>query len=591
MLALLILILIILPGGAVFTMVVKKKQASDTVNKFWSLGPMIEKLFRTVKRFPITVLLLVGLAIRFRFEINSGFDTVFYRLWVFLPGSIFISVAVTLFIEDFYSKLKTYAISLLAVLLWGVYCLFLPETVDEMLISKNIEFSVLGAAAFFAILFIPFLKKNTDRAFWNFSTYTLFQMVLAYAFGGVLFGGLSFALFAIDNLFAISVSNTIYANLAVVCLVLFSPLYLLSNIPAKAEKYRDEIFYTKIQKVLLFYILTPILAVYGLILYFYLLKIIISWELPNGWVSWLVSAFAQGGLLVIALSYPIREQENNKLATFISRWLGVLILPLLALMTIGILRRIGDYGITINRGYILLLNLWFYGIYIYLYRSQSRHIKWILISPVILACCTSISFWSVANVTQKSLNKEIRAVWPQKVSSMDARAILAKMTENEKERMRSTLEYLYQYFGRESVQLFFTDSVPDNRWSFFSEMGLDIMRVQGEEMENIHYSTDDDKVWTVGDYNTFAQIGYYKTLYSDTIQIPMPHDTVEVPVRKIALEYLASKRERKAKWSGLIQEDNYTIVIRSLYGQYYPAKDSLSVSTIHAYFFCHTENE
>ena len=38
-----------------------------------------------------------------------------------------------------------------------------------------------------------------------------------------------------------------------------------------------------IYKVLGLYILLPILAIYTVILYGYLIKIIATWELPNGW--------------------------------------------------------------------------------------------------------------------------------------------------------------------------------------------------------------------------------------------------------------------------------------------------------------------
>jgi hypothetical protein len=467
---------------------------------------MTEKLSLLVKRFPVSILLVVGLAVLCFIAINGNFDDISYRLWFFFAAGAFITTVATLFAEDFFDNLKSYGISLFAILLWGLYCFFLPEKVDDMQINKWIEISVISGTAFLAMLFISFLKKNKDRAFWNFATQTLFQIALACIFGAILFSGLSLALFAIDSLFGVSIDEKLYGNLAVICFTLFTPLYFLANIPNKTEKQSDEIFYTRVQKILALYILTPILAVYAVILYAYLFKIVVAWELPNGWVSWLVSALALGGLLVITFLYPVREESKNKMVDFLSRWFGLLILPLLLLMTIGIFRRIGDYGITINRCYVLILNLWFYGIYIYLFFSQSRHIKWILISPIVVALLTSISVCGVASFTKNSLTKEVSAVLNKQVSTEEARVIFVEMTQKEKDRIKSKLEYLHNNFGKESVQPFFVDMVSDNHWSFLQDLGLRDELV--EKTTKLSYYADNDKTWEIEDYNTFRRIEY-----------------------------------------------------------------------------------
>ena len=587
MLSILILILIVIAVGVSSTVVMKRKQESNSANRFFSVSSMTEKLLLMIKRFPISILLVVGLAILFFIAVNNKFDDIQYRLWIFFPVGAFISVTVTLFFEDFFNLLKTYGISIFAVLLWGVYCFFLPEKSDNMQIGKWIEISVISGSVFLAMLFISFLKKNKDRTFWNFATQTLFQIVVACAFGSILFGGLSLALFAIDSLFNVSVDGKFYGNLAVFCFALFTPLYFLANIPNQAEKRNDDLFYTKIQKILALYILTPILAVYAIILYAYLFKIVVAWELPNGWVSWLVSALALGGLLVISFLYPIREQEKSKVVNFISRWFGLLILPLLVLMTVGISRRIGDYGITINRGYILLLNLWFYGIYIYLFFSQSRHIKWILISLVVVALLTSVNVWGIANVTKKSLTKEISKVLTKQVSPEEAKVIFDKMTQEEKDRMKSTLEYLSRNFGKESVQPFFTDTI-SNSYQVLSELGLS--DDSAERVKRISYYPYSEKELNIEGYTTFTTIGYSDkdkghSLKKDTIEISVHNRTFSIPMREIALEYLATDEKLRNEKEWVVRGNDYTVLMSRFYGDYYPVKDSVVVHSLGGYLF------
>ncbi len=587
-----ILIAAILSIGGISISRINKKQN----NKLFSAASITQKLKLLTKRFPITILLVIGLAVLFFIEINNSSGTISYRLWIFFPISIFISLTVTLFAEDFWNYLKTHLISILFVLLWGIYSILLPEKNQSLTLSRWIEIFVIGGTFFSGLFFITSLGKNKDRTFWNFSGQVFLHLILAAVFGAVFFGGLSLALSAIESLFNISIDSRTYADLSVVCFALLSPIYFLTNIPYKEEKYQTAVFYTKIQKVLALYILTPILAVYTIILYAYLFKIIIAWELPNGWVSWLVSALALGGLAVISILYPIREQTNNKTAGFISRWMILFILPLLTLMSIGIFRRISDYGITINRGYILILNIWFYGIYIYLFLTHSRHIKWILISPVVIALLTSISIWGVADITQTALTKETAAVLTKKVSFEEAQNIFAEMKKEKRERIRSVFKYLHQKFGKESVQIFFTDTVSNNSWELLSDLNL--KTAAGKKTKNISYYTrNEEKTASIKKYNFFMEVEYSKyknksgivnySLRKDTLHISTGSNTFAVPIRKISMENLKSGSKKEL----IITGNNYKLLLNNFYGTYFPEKDSIYIRTLDGYLFYNTPKE
>ena len=110
------------------------------LKQIFYVSSMTEKLLLLFKRFPISILLVIGLAVLFFVVVNGNSDviTVFdgnfdgippYRLWIFFSVGAFISVTATLFSEDFFDNLKSYVISIFMVLLWGIYCIFLPEKV------------------------------------------------------------------------------------------------------------------------------------------------------------------------------------------------------------------------------------------------------------------------------------------------------------------------------------------------------------------------------------------------------------------------------------------------------------------------------
>ena len=500
--------------------------------KPFSFNTVIEKLSLVAKRFPVSILLTIGVSVLLFMLINGDYEDIPFRLWLFYSIGIPVGIATVLGAEDFFNNLKTCAISLITVLLWSVYCFFLPDKVEDS-IGQIIEIIVISASAFFAIFFISFLKKDTDKSFWNFTAQTFFQMVLSQIFGSLLFGGLSLAMLAINGLFDVSLGEKMYANLAVVCLALFPMIYFLANIPDKIKKHNNEIFYHKTLKILALYILTPILAVYAIILYAYLFKIILTWELPNGWISWLVSILALGGLLVITLLYPVRVQGGNKAVAFLSRWLGLLILPLLVLMTIGIFRRIGDYGITINRCYILLLNLWFYGIYLYLFLTKSKHIKWILMSFVGIALITSIGPWSVANIVKYS------------------------PTEDENRRLYNGI----------------TEVVEVEKETYFA-------------FDNVH----DNEVCTVAEgFDTFVSIDYYNS-YSDNqeMQFSFENGVFEIKIVQtkrvfhLPLKRIVKNDEKETK---LIQGEDYIFIVRNCYGYYYETQDSIDLHNVRGYLF------
>ncbi len=598
MIALILIVITIVIATAVAT-----NQARPEKNKFFSAQAIKDKLLYLIERFPVSILFVMAVSVFAFISIESkNEDLIPYNIWIFCIVSAFIGVIAVLFAEDFTNYKKANFIAIVPILLWGIYAMLLPAKSSDIQVSKGIELGVIIGTAFFSMFFINYLGKNKDRSFWNFANQMLLQMLLACLFGGIFFGGLSLAVFAIDSLFNIDVNSRVYAYLSVICFLLISPIYFLANIPNKTEKYNDTIFALKIQRILALYVITPILAIYTIILYVYALKIIVAWELPNGWVSWLVSALALGGLLVVTLLYPIREQEDNKLPNSITRLIILLIMPLLTLMTVGILRRISDYGITINRGYILILNIWFYGIYVYLFLTKSRRIKWILISPLAIALLVSINIWGIAHITKKKLTNEISTVIPKPISFTDAKSIFAKMDNAQRERMQSVLRYTHKHFGKESVQPFFTDTVDNDNdgWGFISDIGLRMIDL-GNEYKGINYHNRyENKSIAINSYKHFEYIEYEWYSNNDSImkynanngilKINMPNDTLKIEVKETVWEMLKTDEDDRDKKEFIIKKDNYKLIITYLSGNYYSDNDSLDFRGLNAYLFYNNKN-
>jgi len=428
-----------------------------------SLKTLISKVRFVALRFPFTLIFIFGLAYYTLLKINNHDAVIQERIWALLALGIAISVAVTLFAEEFKNRYSRVGLNLLSIVLLCGYINSLPE---KLLSNNNYQLVIIGLSYIISAFVVSFLKKNKDIPFWEFSKTVILQLFISFIFAQILMGGLSLAILSLKELFNVNIKSEVYGNLAVFCYLIFASIYFLANIPDETEKQKSEYTFNKFIKILGLYILLPILAIYSLILYVYLAQIIVKWELPNGWVSTLISTLGIGGFLCMLILYPLRLENETKVVNLFSKYFPLLLLPLLILMSVGIIRRFDDYGLTINRCYVLILNLWFYLISIYLFFSKSNHLKWIVISFATIAFLSSIGPWSVFEVTKKSLvtNLEIslsnaHLLKNGKVSiPTDKTIVLDTLLEV---KIIENIRYLSNNYGNESFQQYFTKSIKD----------------------------------------------------------------------------------------------------------------------------------
>ena len=98
-------------------------------------------------------------------------------------------------------------------------------------------------------------------------------------------------------------------------------------------------------------VLSPALILYAVILYLYIVRIMVRWELPNGGVAYMVLAF----LCVALMNYLLRLQFENRHFEWFYKAFPAIAVPPLVLLWIGAVRRVGEYGLTASRLYLLVL--------------------------------------------------------------------------------------------------------------------------------------------------------------------------------------------------------------------------------------------
>ncbi|GHT52592.1 hypothetical protein AGMMS49982_13240 [Bacteroidia bacterium] len=573
--------------------------------KTFSLKSVLSNLYVVVGRFPITILLLLGCAVLSWLEINQWLSDYYIpaQLIFFCSIGTIVGITAMLGVENLrFQQWTKHGLTLACVLLWGVYCLFLPDE-KQMHFDSGLQIFILGAVFVVSAFFISFLKNNQDAAFWGFSRDAAAQFCESAIFGAIIFAGLSVALLSVGSLFGIAVPGRYYANLAVFCFVLFAPGYFLTNIPDKTKKYHADLSFSQALKVLGLYILLPILGLYIAILYTYLIKIIAVWELPNGWVSALVSILAIGGLLVMLIMYPVWRRQDDKVVNFFYRYFGLLIFPLLVLMTVGIFRRIADYGISINRCYILLLNVWFYGIFLYLFLTKTKHIKWIIISPTVLLLLVSIGPWRVSNITKHIIFNDLETTLQQmpdlksgKLSRTTSKAYISRLDKASKARIHDPLKYLADNYGVASIQPFFVENLNDGyTFVILNDLGLNFNSTKDIDSKHFTITVSDIAPGITG-YRYFVELLSADNNENKYITVnATPHNRAfSIPIQKSVLKLVKTlppnAQYKQVPFSTqnrdiVITGSNYSLYIKDIEGSYYSQNDSISVSYFRGFLF------
>lgn len=128
------------------------------------------------------------------------------------------------------------------------------------------------------------------------------------------------------------------------------------------------------------FVLIPLLIIYVVILYLYSIKILINWELPRGWVSYLVLVYSMVRILALLLVHPLRGDDAKSWVRIFGKMFYYTLIPLLVLLFVAIFTRLLEYGFTEARYYVVLLALWLTLVVGYFALKKNPGIKFIPIS-------------------------------------------------------------------------------------------------------------------------------------------------------------------------------------------------------------------
>jgi hypothetical protein len=405
---------------------------------------IISGFSRSLKRFPLTLLLSASVAIilitmsEIRPAANSNLEETLGKIALTLGLGIPISLCIKLYFErrDSKNSSKILFFYFLGALALVLYYIFLLKNMNTISITRYISVSL---ALYLAFLYMPYLPRKENFEMYTIKIFTSFFTTVIYSV--VLFLGLAAILFTIDNLLGINIESNFYYYTWLLVVFFFAVSYFLSELPFKNILITSE-NYPKLLKILVLYIIMPLLTAYTTILYIYFIKILITRQWPQGLVSHLVLWYSVIVVVVLFFINPLKEK--NSWPGIFSRWIPKVILPIIVMMFISIWIRINAYGVTENRYFVVVLGLWVTGIMLY---YSLRKIVWNIALPLSLSVIAIISVFgplSSFNISKMSQNNRLEGILSK--NNMISEGKVQKSPESISKESKNEISRILDYF-------------------------------------------------------------------------------------------------------------------------------------------------
>ncbi|NMW84805.1 DUF4153 domain-containing protein [Peptoniphilus sp. AGMB00490] len=565
----------------------------------------------TFKRFPFTIisamLATVFLIISTFYEKDDMFTNRMGGYGLVFVFGIFLYTFVGLFNEglrNYYDLKNLKTNNLFRVLsyiitfpiLYGVYELVYNEATILANYNNNFIYFTLIAALVVSSSFIGKFSYHKDYVAYVAKILKSFIISNIYSF--IVFIGVSGIIFALNSLFKFNFQSLVYFRVAIFSFILFNVVTFFSDFPKVRDSFTDY-KYPKAFKILLVYIIAPIVIIYTAILLAYFVKILVLWQIPNNLIVNLVIWFASFSIVYL---FFLSRVDSIKIINKFKIIFPFTLFPLLGMMFFAIYLRINEYGITENRYIVIAIGIWVFLslIYYILYRENSNITIPIFLSVIILitgigpASAPSLSVRSQKSRFEKLLkdNKMIAGeeIKPNLNIESDAKnqivGIVSYMAKTDRV---SELKYIPKDFKLNEdsfTKLFgFSNIIEDKNYLGYSytdnfpkdnELKFNI-DIEGYKNLIFVYSLDD--VVTSGDYKfekTKREIKIYKKSGEDYKDII----TIDLAKLKDNLKVLRNTKDKIELEDLAMEKDGYKILFTNIY---FPKEDNLEDAYIEFY--------
>lgn len=447
--------------------------------KLFSPQALRSSLSTVWRRFPVPVIYLSALTVWLIVLIFSG-NSIHYTFAKALSNSLCEGLLLALAANIWcgYLKLKNRVVYIQSLI-------FVLVAIDFVYILLHgwcdNTAEAIGRAAFYtaivtALFFLPCAASCSRSQLYDYTLHMLGAAMIS-AFISIALELATLIIFgSIFILFQQSEWKLAYACMIV--LSLWIPgMVLLHNIPRRKTLTTGSAFLRPGVAIICKMIMLPVVTIYAAILLIYGFKILIAWSLPNASITWMVT-----GLMCVSLitlyglqhyTFGTSESTGYKLTTLARRWLPIILLPLLLLMTVGLIYRINQYGITAARLYTAAFDVWAFGVVIYMIMRKSANLNHIAVSfAAVFMLVSIIPGFNLTTLSNSWIHHRIVATLASEgieeypISETRLKDVLSKMPQQDAENLVSRLAYLDDYNDHSGVSDIVISESQITEWTF-----------------------------------------------------------------------------------------------------------------------------
>lgn len=407
----------------------------------------VTNFISSVKRFPEPLLLSTSVVIilcvinHMSSTLASETLELLHRLSLILGLGIPVSLSIKVFFERKPILKSSYKAILYGIAIMGLF-LYYTFILGNMEIIPMIRYTAVSIAFYCMFLFIPYFYRKENYELYIINLVTKF--LITYLYSLILYAGLAALIGTINTLFSLEISYKIYFDMGLIVIGVFAPIFFLGDLPKNHQELTLS-SYPKVIKILMLYIVMPLITAYSITLYAYFAKILITMQWPEGIVSNLVLWYSFISVVVIFAIYPLRE--GNRWAKSFSQWFPIIVIPLLAMMFVALSIRINAYGITENRYFSFITGLWILCCMIYLIVVKKVRTILLPVSVAIVALLVVTGPWNCFSVSTASQSARFEHIL-NKYDLLEAGKITKiskEISDGDKQEISSILAYFNRY--------------------------------------------------------------------------------------------------------------------------------------------------
>ena len=410
-------------------------------SKLQTIDSTIGKLLATLKRFPLAMIsaYLFAIILIVLATFNHQEKELLEHYHILNKISLIASIGFFLF-TTLRLISRNFLLILLGFVLLVSYYIYLPDNIRN-LHKLGMEYPVILFSLLSLMISAPYLTHSTSNIkFWNWAKHIILSLLLSVFFGLILFLGMSGGLSISEKLFELEKTYYYTEQIGLFTIGIFGTYFFLSQLPKYPRLFPMKA-YNNVENIFTKFILTPLFALYFIILYTYTAKIIFLGEWPKGVVSMSILLFSALSILTYLFWTPLWSKKNEKYKNFF--WFAILFQTFV--LGIALYLRVEPYGWTSNRYMIAVLGIWLFVISLYFIVNKKASYRAIFISLPIVLMLTLFSPISASNVAKQSQQEKLKKLVIMEENLSEESNLSLRYN------ISSSISYLYKEHGIDSL--------------------------------------------------------------------------------------------------------------------------------------------